>query len=157
MTLGKLLMRGYFLGLIGGLVGTTIATLIHITYYIIYNGFQIYLKHWDYPREMLSVGVAISFIASGITGIFLASLLWWEFKKGKLTLKGAMFNGGGLGLSGTLLLFGILLVSPIGAIYFRLNAWGQIIYFFGPILIGLCIGRWVGSQLAKFILKSEEL
>lgn len=155
MNLGKLLLRGYILGAVGGLTGTIIAALIHVLVFIFSNGIEIYLQNWDYPKYIIGAGIVISFIPSGLAGVFLAFLLWLDFRRERLTVKRALFTGGGLGLGGTLILFGLLLLSPLGAGYLRMDGWGQVAYLFGPSLIGVLIGRWAGITLAKLILNDK--
>src|SRR5687767_7306271 len=99
----KIFASGYLYGLSGGLIGVAVFTLLHIAYFISNSGLDAYLKIWDYPREMVIVGVMISIIPSGVSGVVLAYLLWKEFENGTLSHKKALLKGSLLGIIGVLI------------------------------------------------------
>ena len=146
---------GYFCGLSGSLIGTILFVLIHVLLSICRNGLDVYLKFWDYPKYMLFVGVVISVIPSGLGGVFLAYLLQKNLENSTLSHKKALHIGSLMGALGVLIVFGFILITPISSVFFRMGNIG-IVYLVVAFIVGISVGRWTGSSLAKLMLKENQ-
>ncbi|MCC7118693.1 MAG: hypothetical protein IT310_09225 [Anaerolineales bacterium] len=147
----NLLFRGYYFGMMKTLIATFFLTMLHIAVFIVNSGLQEYLRNWTYPRYIIGFGIIIALIPAGIAGFCLAFLLWRYKEEGRLTIRKSKFTGLLVGICFTMVLFFILLVSPLGAAFLRFGSWMQIIYFGIAILSGGFIGRWTGLDIFNTI------
>lgn len=145
---------GYLYGLSGSLADTILFVLAHVLIFIYRNGVGVYLKFWDYPRYMLFVGIVISVIPAGLSGMLLAHLLWKELENGKLSRKQALYKGGLVGAIGILIIFAFILITPLAGVFFRMGDIG-VIYLIVAFIAGISTGGWTGLSLADTLLREN--
>ncbi len=144
---------GYLYGLAGGLISTFIFTFSHILLVVYRSGFEAYLKHWDYPKGIIVVGIIISIIPSGGMGVFFSFLLLRDLRKGKLRYKISILKGIYLGVMGILVVFGFILVTPFTSVVVRMGDVG-LLYLLVAMVLSAGVGGATGVMLTKFILNN---
>jgi hypothetical protein len=145
---------GYLYGFLGGLFATIIFTVGHVIVNVIINGVSIYLQYWKYPIPIFVLGVLFSLVGAGPTGVVLLNLLRADMKRGILNYKLGVRRGIYLGLISILIIFGLVLLTPLASVFFRLGDLG-LLFFLVVVMEVLIIGGVIGKVLTKLLLESH--